>query len=158
MNRNQGKAYAAITLDLLYKMKIRITPEILAKQMELIYDLYDEDEVEKEYNQIIENNKIFNKSISGRANTYIVNIFDTSIHQKQQIERFCKNTTVELGKMYVTPPGQNSEKFYELIRDIRNKAMDILVVTIFSIYAIPSKEWAVIVKLCRENEINIVEI
>lgn len=158
MNKNQGKAYAAITLDLLYKMKITITPEVLAKQMEIVYDLYDEEEVEKQYEQIIENNKIFNKNISGRANAYVVNIFDSSIQQKQTIERFCKNSTIELGKIYVTPTGQNSEKFYELIRDIRNKSMDVLVVTVFSIYAIASKEWAIIVKLCRENEINIVEI
>ena len=54
--------------------------------------------------------------------------------------------------------GENSENFYELIRDIRNKSMDVLIVTIFSIYAMSNKEWAVIVKLCRENEINIVEI
>lgn len=158
MNKNQAKAYAAITLDLLYKMKITITPEILAKQMNIIYDLYDEEEVEKQYEQMIENNKIFNKNISGRANTYIVNIFDSSTQQKQSIERFCKNSTIELGKVYVTPIGQNTEKFYELIRDIRNKSMDVLIVTVFSIYAMSDQEWAVIVKLCRENEINIVEI
>ncbi len=158
MNKNQSKAYAAITLDLLYKMKITITPEILYKQMNIIYDLYDEEEVEKQYEQIIENNKIFNNNISGRANTYIVNIFDSSTQQKQLIERFCKNCSIELGKIYVTQMGENSENFYELIRDIRNKSMDVLIVTIFSIYAMSNKEWAVIVKLCRENEINIVEI
>lgn len=158
MNRSQGKAYAALTLDLLYKMKITITPEVLAKQMDIIYDLYDENQVEKEYEQILENNKIFNKGISGRANTYIVNIFDSATHQKQSIEKFCKGTTVELGKIYVTPPGQNSEKYYELIRDIRNKSMDVLIITIFSLYSMSSEEWAIIVKLCRENEINIVEI
>lgn len=158
MNRSQGKAYAALTLDLLYKMKITITPEVLAKQMDITYDLYDENQVEKEYEQILENNKIFNKGISGRANTYIVNIFDSATHQKQSIEKFCKSTTVELGKIYVTPPGQNSEKYYELIRDIRNKSMDVLIITIFSLYSMSSEEWAIIVKLCRENEINIVEI
>ena len=99
MNKNQSKAYAAITLDLLYKMKITITPEILYKQMNIIYDLYDEEEVEKQYEQIIENNKIFNNNISGRANTYIVNIFDSSTQQKQLIERFCKNCSIELGKI-----------------------------------------------------------
>lgn len=90
MNRNQGKAYAAITLDLLYKMKIKITPEVLADQMNLIYDLYDEDEVETEYKQIIENNKIFNKNISGRANAFIVNIFDSSVQQKMQLKDFVR--------------------------------------------------------------------
>ena len=158
MNKNQAKAYAAITLDLLYKMKITITPEVLANQMNIIFDLYNEEVVEKQYEQMIENNKIFNKNISGRANTYIVNIFDSSTQQKQSIERFCKKSTIELGKVYATPIGQNTEKFYELIRDIRNKAMDVLIVIVFSIYAMSDQEWAVIVKLCRENEINIVEI
>ena len=158
MNKNQAKAYAAITLDFLYKMKITITPEVLAKQMEIIFDLYDEDEVEKELQQILENNKISTRNVSGRANAYVVNIFDSSIQQKQTIERFCKNSTLELGKIYVTPTGQNSDKFYELIKDIRSKSMDVLVVSIFSIYAMSDKEWAVIVKLCREYEINIVEI
>lgn len=158
MNRNQGKAYAAITLDLLYKMKIKITPEVLADQMNLIYDLYDEDEVETEYKQIIENNKIFNKNISGRANAFIVNIFDSSVQQKNAVERFCKNSTVELGKVYITPPGENQEIFYQLIRDIRSKLMEVLIVSLFSIYAMSDREWAIIVKLCRENQINIVEI
>lgn len=158
MNRDQGKAYAALALDLLNKMKTSITPEVLAKQMDITYDLYNEEQVEHEYKQLLENNKTFNQSINGRANTYIVNIFDSATHQKQTIEKFCKNTTIELGKIYVTQPGQNSEKYYELIRDIRNKSMDVLIVTIFSLYAMSSEEWAVVVKLCRENDINIVEI
>lgn len=158
MNKNQGKAYAALTLDLLYKMKITITPEVLAKQMDITYDLYTEEQAEKEYQQLLENNTSFNHNINGRANTYIVNIFDSAPYQKQTIEKFCKNTTIELGKIYVTPPGLNSEKYYELIRDIRNKTMDVLIVTIFSLYAMSSEEWAIIVKLCRENDINIVEI
>lgn len=158
MNKNQGKAYAALTLDLLNKMKITITPEVLAKQMDITYDLYDEEQAEKEYQKLMENNTTFTQSINGRANTYIVNIFDSAPHQKLTIEKFCKNTTIELGKIYVTPPGQNSEKYYELIRDIRNKTMDVLIITIFSLYAMSSEEWAVIVKLCRENDINIVEI
>ena len=158
MNKNQGKAYAALTLDLLNKMKITITPEVLAKQMDITYDLYDEEQAEKEYQKLMEDNTTFTQSINGRANTYIVNIFDSAPHQKQTIEKFCKNTTIKLGKIYVTPPGQNSEKYYELIRDIRNKTMDVLIVTIFSLYAMSSEEWAVVVKLCRENDVNIVEI
>ena len=158
MNKNQGKAYAALTLDLLNKMRTKITPEMLAKQMDITYDLYDEQQAEKEYEQIIENNNASSNNITGRANSYIVNIFDSSSHQKQTIEKFCKNTTLELGKIYVSAPGQNSEKYYDLIRDIRNKSMDVLIVTIFSLYAMASDEWAVIVKLCRENNINIVEI
>ena len=54
----------------------KITPEIFAEQMKLTYDLYEQDEVEREYELMKENNKIFNKNISGRANTYIINIFD----------------------------------------------------------------------------------
>lgn len=49
MNKKQGIAYAAITLDLLYKMKEKVSPQILADQMQLIYDLYDLDEIEAEY-------------------------------------------------------------------------------------------------------------
>ena len=50
ITKKQGKAYAAITLDLLYKMKIKTNPEVLAEQMELIYNLYEADEVEDLYN------------------------------------------------------------------------------------------------------------
>lgn len=158
MDRNQGTAYAAIALDLLYKMKVRITPEILAKQMDLTYDLYTLDEIEKEYEKMKESNKTILKNVTGRANCYIINIFDSSLQQKQAIEKFCKNSTLELGKIYVTPPGQNSEKFYELIRDIRSKSMDVLIISIFSIYAMEDEERAIIVKLCRKNNINIIEI
>lgn len=31
ITKKQGKAYAAITLDLLYKMKIKTNPEVLAE-------------------------------------------------------------------------------------------------------------------------------
>lgn len=158
MNRNQAKAYAGIALDMLFNMKVSITPEDLTKQMNLIYDIYDEEEIEKEYEILIEKNKVLTKNISGRANCYIVNIFDSSIQQRQAIERFCKNSTLELGKVYITSPRQNTDNFYELIKDIRNKAMDVLIVSVFSIYAISDREWAVIVKLCRENSINIVEV
>lgn len=158
MDRNQGTAYAALALDLLYKMKIRITPEMLAKQMDLTYDLYTLDEVEKEYEQMKENNKTIQKDISGRANCYIINIFDSGSQQKQAIEKFCKNSTLELGKIYITSPGQNSEKLYELIRDIRSKAMDVLIITIFSLYAMDDEERAIIIKLCRKNNINIIEV
>ena len=63
MNKNQGKAYAALTLDLLNKMKITITPEVLAKQMDITYDLYDEEQAEKEYQKLMENNTTFTQSI-----------------------------------------------------------------------------------------------
>ena len=58
ITKKQGKAYAAITLDLLYKMKIKTNPEVLAEQMELIYDLYEADEVEDLYSNMVQNNKI----------------------------------------------------------------------------------------------------
>ncbi len=157
MNKKQGIAYATITLDLLYKMKIKITPEIFAEQMKIVYDLYDLDEVEDEYNNMIENNKIIYKSLKGRANCYIINIFDSVNTQKKAIEKFC-GENIEIGKIYVTPPGQNQEKYYELIRDIRNKSMDILFMTVFTIIGMSDIERAVIVKLCRENNITFVEI
>lgn len=157
MNKSQGKAYAGITLDLLHKMKIKVTPEVLSKQMDIVFDLYDGDEAEKQYEQILEKDKV-SSNIRGKANAYIVNVFDSNAEQKQMIERFCKKSTVELGKIYITSPGQNSERLYDLIRDIRNKSMDVLIITVFSIYAMADKEWAVIVKLCRENKINIIEI
>lgn len=93
-----------------------------------------------------------------QGKAYIVNIFDSASQQKQMIEKFCKNTTLEITNTYITTAEQNSEKLYELIRDIKNKVMDVLIVTVFSIYSILDKEWAVIVKLCRDNNINIVEI
>lgn len=158
MDRNQGKAYAALALDLLYKMKIKITPELLAKQIDLTYDAYTIDEVEEAYEQMKKNNKTIIKNTNGKTNCYIVNIFDTSSQQKQAIERFCKNSTLELNKFYITAPGKNSEKFYELIRDIRNKSMEVLIISIFSIYGMDDEEREKIVKLCRKNSINIIEI
>ena len=47
ITKKQGIAYAAITLDLLYKMKLKVSPEVIAEQMSLVYDLYDNDEVEE---------------------------------------------------------------------------------------------------------------
>ena len=73
ITKKQGIAYAAITMDLLYKMKTKINPEILAEQMELIYDLYDPVEVEELYYNMLQNNKILFNNISGRANCYIIN-------------------------------------------------------------------------------------
>lgn len=157
MNKKQGIAYGAITLDLLYKMKIKITPEIFAEQMKIVYDLYDLEEIENEFNNMLENNKILTKSLSGRANCYIVNIFGSAKEQKVAVKRFCGNN-IELGRIYVTPPGENSEKYYELIRDIRNKNMDILFMTIFTILGMSDEERAVIVKLCRKNNITLVEV
>ena len=109
ISKKQGMCYAALTLDLLYKMKIKITPEIFAEQMKLTYDLYEQDEVEREYELMKENNRIFNKDISGRANTYIINIFETSTQQKQAVERFCKNSSLELGTVYTAPIGEHAK-------------------------------------------------
>lgn len=157
MNRKQALSYGAITLDLLYKMKIKITPKIFAEEMNIVFDLYDEDKVEDEYNNMLNNNKILNKNISGRANCYIINTFDSANEQRKMIEAFC-NKKIELGRIYITPPGQNSELYYELIRDIRNKNMDILFITIFTILGMNEDERAMIVKLCRKNNITIVEV
>lgn len=157
MNNKQAISYGAITLDLLYKMKIKVTPKIFADQMKIVLDLYDEDEIEQQYDNILENNEIFTKNLSGRANSYIINIYNSAKEQKEMIERYCGNN-IELGRMYITPPGQNSEHYYELIRDIRNKTMDILFMSIFTILAMNEEERAVIVKLCRKNNIIIVEV
>jgi len=157
MNKKQAIAYGAITLDLLYKMKVKITPEVFANQMNLIYDLYSLDEIETEYDNMMQNNRILDKNISGRANCYIVNLFDSARQQKEMIEGFC-NRNIQLGRMYITPPGENSDKFYELIKDIRNKSMDILIMTIFTILGMSEEERTLIVKLCRKNNIILIEI
>ena len=53
ITRKQGIAYAAITLDLLYKMNVKIEPKTLASQMNLVYDLYKKGEIEKMYKKLI---------------------------------------------------------------------------------------------------------
>ena len=70
VTKKQGKAYAAITLDLLYKMKIKIDPETLSEQMELVYDLYEPKEAEEIYTNMLQNNRIFLNSISGSCLLY----------------------------------------------------------------------------------------
>lgn len=158
MNRNQGIAYAVLALDLLNKIKMKITPELLAKQMDLAYDLYTLDEAEKQYQKIKDCNNMKSKNVKRRANCYIIDIFDTAEKQKQMIEKFCNNTSLEIGKFYITSPGENSEKFYELVQDITNKTIKVLIINIFSVYAMDNIERAIIVKLCRKNNINIIEI
>lgn len=157
ITKKQGIAYAAITMDLLYKMKTKINPEILAEQMELIYDLYDPVEVEELYYNMLQNNKILLNNISGRANCYIINFCDTKDRQIKMLRKFCKNN-IEIGKMYITPPGENKEIYYNLIKDIRNKNMDILIMNIFTILGMSEREKSMIVHLCRENDITFVEI
>ena len=85
MNKEQAKAYATVTLDLLFKMKVKITPMVLSEQMELIYDLYDLDEIINEYSKI-KNDKTFVKATSSKANCYIINIFNTANKQKKDFE------------------------------------------------------------------------
>ena len=67
MNENQAKAYGAITLNLLYKMKVKVTPEALADQMTLVFDLYDPEEVEKEYVKLINSNKVMIRKNNSRV-------------------------------------------------------------------------------------------
>ncbi len=157
ITKKQGKAYAAITLDLLYKMKTKIDPEILSQQMELIYDLYEPKEVEEIYVNMLQNNRILLKNISGRANCYIINSYDSSKKQISMIRRFCSNK-IEIGKMYITPPGENLDSYYQLIKDIRNKNMDILIMNIFTILGMSERELNMVIHLCRENHIIFVEI
>ncbi|MBQ6991975.1 MAG: hypothetical protein IJN50_03570 [Clostridia bacterium] len=158
MNEYQGKAYAAITLDLLYKMKVKVSPEILAEQMDLIYDLYDFDEIEQEYEKLIKTNKTIFRNTKGRVGGYIVNLYDSSLEQIKNIEKFCFKHKLTLGRLYITRPGENSEKYYELIRDIRNKEIDVLIITIFSLLGMSVEEYAILVKICRINKVNIIEV
>ena len=158
MNEYQGKAYAAITLDLLYKMKVKVSPEILAEQMDLIYDLYDFDEIEQEYEKLIKTNKTIFRNTKGRVGGYIVNLYDSSLEQIKNIEKFCFKHKLTLGRLYITRPGENSEKYYELIRDIRNKEIDVLIITIFSLLGMSVEEYSVLVKICRINNVNIIEV
>lgn len=159
MDKNKGKAYAAIALETLFNSKKTVNVKNLSKQMDIAYDLYEEDEVEYFYNKVLKKEEeSFPDKIEGNVNCYIVNVFESSTHQRESIERFCKSSNINLRKIYIAPTGRNTDKFYELVKDIRAKAFDILIVTIFSIYAIPDEEWAIIVKLCRQNDINIIEI
>lgn len=157
ITKKQGKAYAAITLDLLYKMKVKIDPELLSKQMELIYDLYEPKEVEEIYINMLQNNRIIHKSIRGRTNCYIVNSYNSANEQIKRIKEFCCSK-IEIGKMYITAPGENTDTYYQLIQDIRNKSMDLLIMNIFTILGMSEKELNVIIHLCRKNQITFVEI
>lgn len=157
ITKKQGKAYAAITLDLLYKMKVKTDPQILSEQMELIYDLYEPDEIEELYTNMVHNNKIILKNISGKANCYIVNAYDTKKRQLSMIRNFCGSNIV-IGKIYITPPGENCDSYYKLIQDIRNKNMDILIMNVFTIFGMSERELNMIIHLCRENHIIFVEI
>ena len=60
--------------------------------------------------------------------------------------------------MYITPPGENLDTYYQLIKDIRNKNMDILVMNIFTILGMSERELNMVIHLCRENNIIFVEI
>ena len=157
VTKKQGKAYAAITLDLLYKMKIKIDPETLSEQMELVYDLYEPKEAEEIYTNMLQNNKIFLNSISGRTNWYFINSYNSRKKQISPIRKFC-NKNIEIGKMYITPQGENKDTYYELIKDIRNKNMDILIMNIFTILGMSERELNVVIRLCRENNITFVEV
>lgn len=157
ITKKQGRAYAAIALDLLYKMKTKVSPEILAEQMGLTYDLYDECEIEEIYNNMIQNNKTLEKNISGRTNCYIINIHNSVKQQTELLRKFCSNR-IEIGKIYITPPGENADKYYELIKDIRNKNMDILLMNVFTLFGMSEREKNLIIHLCRENKILFVEI
>ena len=157
ITKKQGKAYAAITLDLLYKMKIKINPEILSEQMGLIYDLYEPNEIEELYCNMLHNNKILLNSISGRANCYIINSYESKKEQIRMIRKFC-GRKIEIGKMYITPPGENLDTYYQLIKDIRNKNMDILIMNVFTILGMSERELNMVIHLCRENDITFIEI
>ena len=155
--KKQGIAYATITLDLLYKMRVKISTESFAEQMKLIYDLYEPEEVVELYENIKRNNKVIEQSISGKANCYIVNSYNSREKQMNMIRNFCKDR-VELGKVYISTIGENTDAYYKLIQDIRNKNMDILLMNIFTIFGMSERELSMVIHLCRENEITFVEI
>lgn len=157
ITEKQGIAYATITLDLLYKMKIKVNHKNFSEQMKLIYDLYEPDEVEELYENIERNNKIIEKAISGKANCYVVNSYNSREKQMQIIRNFCKDN-IEIGKIYISTPGENADAYYKLIQDIRNKNMDILLMNIFTILGMSERELAMIIHLCRDNNIIFVEI
>lgn len=155
--KKQGIAYATITLDLLYKMKVKVNIKNFEEQMKLVYDLYEPEEVEELYENIKRNNEIIKKNISGNANCYVVNSYNSREKQMSIIRRFCKDK-IELGKIYISTPGENSDAYYKLIQDIRNKNIDILLMNVFTILAMSERELAMIIHLCRENDVTFVEI
>ena len=157
ITEKQGIAYATITLDLLYKMKIKVNHKNFSEQMKLIYDLYEPEEVVELYENIKRNNKVIEQSISGKANCYIVNSYNSREKQMNMIRNFCKDR-VELGKIYISTPGENTDTYYKLIQDIRNKNMDILLMNIFTIFGMSERELSMVIHLCRENEITFVEV
>ena len=157
ITEKQGIAYATITLDLLYKMKVKVNHKNFSEQMKLIYDLYEPNEVEELYENIERNNEIIEKAISGRANCYVVNSYNSREKQMKIIRKFCEDR-IELGKIYISTPGENTDAYYKLIQDIRNKSMDILLMNVFTILGMSERELAMIIHLCRENDITFVEI
>lgn len=158
MNENQAKAYAAITLNLLYKMKVKVSPEVLTEQMDLVFDLYDPEEVENEYNKLINSNRIISRKNNSRVGSYIIDVFNSANEQLNTIDEFCKKHKMLIKKIFIAPPGINQEKYYEMIRDIRNKEIDVLIVAGLTILGFSTEEYAVLVKLCRKHDVNIIEI
>lgn len=158
MNENQVKAYAAITLNLLYKMKVKVSPEVLTEQMDLVFDLYDPEEIEAEYNKLINSNRIILRKNNSRVGSYIIDVFNSANEQLNTIDEFCKKHKMLLKKIFIAPPGINQEKYYELIRDIRNKEIDVLIIAGLTILGFSTEEYAVLVKLCRKHDVNIIEI
>ncbi len=158
MNKNQAKAYAAVTLDILHKINVKITPKILAEEMDLIYDLYDLDEILEEYDKLDGINSGKKENISGIASCYIINGLGTEELQKNSFNVFCKNKKLTVGEIYITNEKENSEVFYHLVKDIRDRKMNILFLNIYTYYLLTEEELAAITKLCRKNNIIIVEI
>ena len=67
ITEKQGIAYATITLDLLYKMKVKVNHKNFSEQMNLIYDLYEPDEEERLLEIIESNKKLKVEAFSGKA-------------------------------------------------------------------------------------------
>ncbi len=157
--RQNAIDYATITLSLMIKTKIKATPKNIATQMDLVFDLYDIEDLEEQRNKIMKEDRLFHNMQGKRVGYYMIDIFNSLNKQEEIIEKFCSNSELKLVRKYISPIGKQTDEFYEIINDIRNKNIDILVINVFSLYAIQDNEdKKSIVKQCRKNGIHFIEI
>lgn len=93
----------------------------------------------------------------GKVSCFIVNINNSINRQTKMVRHFCKDKLI-IEKIYVIDPGDTPKKYYELIKDIKNKSMDILLINIFTFLGLSEKETGTIINLCREYEITVIEV
>lgn len=92
-----------------------------------------------------------------KANYYIVNIQNSLNKQMEMANRYCKDT-ISIQKTYIDIPDKNDENYYQLVKDIKEKNMQILMINIYTILGLSKRELSIIVRLCRENDIILIEI